>query len=84
MPECLPLFKGKMPNGIPMGMGTPSNSGKVGPEIPILLLMIFIRPVLNAKCGVSKLQVVKRAFRAKTTLSFIFLRVSAFTNISPS
>ena len=73
-----------MPNGIPMGIGTPSNSGKVGPEIPNLLLMIFIRPVLKAKCGVSKLHVVNRAFLAYTTLSLIFFKDRAFTKISPS
>ena len=77
------LFNGKIPNGIPMGIGTPSNSGNAGPDTPILLVTILSLLVLKAKWGSSKLQVVNLAFHAKASVGFTFFIAFAFTKISP-
>ena len=52
-----------MPKGIPIGKGTPSNSGEAAPLTAILLLIILSFRVLKAKWGISKLQVVNLPFQ---------------------
>ena len=72
-----------MPKGIPMGKGTPSNSGNVGPDTPILSVTIFILLVLKAKCGSSKLQVVNLALQANASSLLTFFIAIALMKISP-